>query len=169
MKYSEVREQMQDGDLLLWRGTSLIARAIQLFGERYNHASFVVITTKYDIKRVLLYEALSHGIEPTFLSVRLEKYKGTCYWLKLNKEYEGYRGALYQAANNYVGTGYDYRSLLANIFGYVSVDAEKLFCSEYIYVSGLDAGLPGLVTLIAPRPDDLLILDWWNELVEVEI
>lgn len=166
-KYSEVREQMQDGDLLLWRGNSIIAKIIQAMGEYNNHASYIITSEKYDTRRILLYEALAGGVVPTFLSARLERYNGRCWWYSLKAKYEKYRGAIYQAANNYGGTGYDYKSLFENIFGYVSLDAQKLFCSEYVYLSGIDAGLPGISTLKAPRPDDLLMLDWWMDGVEI--
>lgn len=161
-KYSEIRDKIRDGDLLLWRGNGLVARGIQTLGHQYhNHASFAFVFNKHYTKRVMLFEALVHGIEPEFLSARVNSYNGRCWWYQLDAKYEAYRPAIYQAANNYGGTGYDFKGLFKNIFSYVFVDVERLFCSEYVYAAGLDAGLPLEFGLIAPRPDDLLALGWW--------
>lgn len=160
-KYQSIRHKIKDADLLLWRGKGIIARLIQLAGEYHNHASFAIEAERHQTRRVLLYEALASGVEPEFLSARVGRYRGRCWWYPLRRKYEAYRPAIYQAANNYAGTKYDYKSLFKNIFGYVSADAERLFCSEYLYLAGIDAGLPIKFKMKAPRPDDLLALGWW--------
>jgi len=169
-KYQKIRGQIRDGDLLLWRGNGLVAKGIQRLGHQYhNHASFAFVFDKHYTKRVMLFEALAHGVEPEFLSARLERHDGRCWWYQLAAKYEAYRPAIYQAANHYGGTSYDYPGLIKNLFSYVFVDVERLFCSEYVYASGIDAGLPVEFGLIAPRPDDLLSLGWWvKEGVELD-
>ncbi len=163
MKYQSIRHKMKDGDLLLWRGKSVIARLIQLFNQHYNHASLVIEAERHHTRRVLLYEALSRGVEPEFLSARIDRYNGECWWFPLRKEYEAYRPALYQAGNSYAGTPYDYKTLFKNIFGLMPIDVEALICSEYCFVVGRDARLPCKGITKTPRPDGLLKLKWWED------
>lgn len=163
MKYATIRHKLKDCDLLLWRTNSILGRAIRYFGHlEYNHASLVVVSLKYGIRRVLLYEALAQGVEPTFMSVRLMKAKGQCYWFPLSEKWDYLRGKYYQHANRLGGTPYDYKSVLENIAGYVSADAQRLFCSEYLFVAGRDAGFPTMGVTAAPRPDGLLSFGWWS-------
>jgi len=159
--YQSYRDKIKDADLLLWRGHGTVARAIQLFGQYHNHASLIFEFYKFDTRRIMLFEALFNGVEPEFLSARLDRYSGRCWWYPLKNRFNDHRGAIYQAANNYGGTPYDYKNLFKNAFGYVSADAEKFLCSEYPYICGVDAGLPPSFGLLAPRPDDLLTLGWW--------
>lgn len=165
--YEDIRPYIGDGDLILWRGTGLVSRLIQLL-QYHNHASLAFNFEKHGAKRVILYEALYNGIEPEFFSARLSDYGyGRCWWFKLRREYDHLRPEFYRCANEFAGVHYDYTSLFKNLLGYVSVDVDRLFCSEFAYVSGKNAGLPGNLKK-APRPDDLIeLLDWWADPVEV--
>jgi len=158
--YKSLRHKLSDGDLILWRGKTPIARLIQLFGQHYNHASIIIETERHGVRRVLLYEALSHGVEPEFLSARLKRYWGEAWCYPLKPEFDQFRPAIYKAANNYAGRPYDYKALFSNIFGLVSVDVSRLLCSEFYFVCGRDGGLPCSDQMNTPRPDGLLDLGW---------
>jgi len=167
--YQNTRPYFKTGDLLLWQGNSAIAKIIQLFGNTFNHASYVINSNICGVKRILLYEALASGVKPTFLSHRLKTYNGSCFWLQLKTKFDYLRCEIYRNANVYGGVGYDFKGLFKNAFGYVSVDAEKLFCSEYIYLAGIKAGLPKGSVTKAPKPDDLIKLGWWKKPVKIEV
>jgi len=53
-----------------------------------------------------------------------------------------------------IGTPYDYSSLFKQVLSRVSVDAHRLFCSEYWYFCWQKAGVP-FSSNVAPRPGDL--------------
>ena len=132
-KYNKVRRYLNTGDLVEWRTNSLIGWMIRLrTGSHVNHSSLVV---KFDFdgcqQRRYILEANAQGIELRLLSKRLERHKGRAYWSPLKAGYNGYRDRVLGWALDKVGTEYDYGSLFKQFLGYVSVDGEKYFCSEF--------------------------------------
>jgi hypothetical protein len=93
------------------------------------------LVVKFDFdgcrKRRFILEANAQGIELNLLSKRLEKFNGSAYWSPLMKGFGGHREKILGWALDKVGTEYDYKSLLKQLIGYVSVDCERLFCSEF--------------------------------------
>lgn len=134
-RYFAVRQLIDTGDLLEWRGTGLVARGIRLFTRReVNHSSLCVrMPYGYGEPRRFMIEADRHGLEFRLISRALESYDGKVWWYQLSHEYDHLRNDIGRwafdalACNN----GYDYWSLFAQAFGRVSLDGRRYFCSEF--------------------------------------
>lgn len=74
--YLEIRNDIKDGDIILWKGTGILARSIQYFDNaKYNHISVV----KWVGKRLLNVDMWYQGIEINPLSRRMiYDYKEFC-------------------------------------------------------------------------------------------
>jgi hypothetical protein len=168
-RYSHLRDRIRTGDCVLWRTRGLVPSMIRLWSE-YTHASLVVRLDEYEglRHRVFLVEALRRGLTLTLLSHRLSGTRGGAWlfqpdglgddqiaWLRAS--------ALVNAARQ---VRYDFKGLLANVLGRVSVDARRYFCSEHVWHEWDQAGLlmPDVLTETgfrqhergkAPRPGDI--------------
>jgi len=165
--YSRHREGINSGDVILWKGTGLISRLIRFFGG-YSHASLVLRLDEFKglTDRRFILEANATGIELRILSWRVQKYSGEAWWLPLKEEYCGTREKIVTWALDQVGTPYDFHSLFKNIFGRVSADCTRYFCSEYIFLAYRTAGLVQGKT--APRPGDIAKWDIFKEPVRLK-
>ena len=153
----EIRHKIRSGDIILWKGNGFISRLIRLFTP-YSHASLVVKLDRYKglRDRVFLIEALATGLEPRLLSKRLKNYDGEAYLLQpldLNPEISEKITilALEKCAEHIT---YDFKSLIKNILGRVSLSARQFFCSEWVWWVRVQVGLADGTTK-APRPGDL--------------
>ncbi len=73
-KYIDNRDQIQKGDIILFRGNAFISRGIRwLDNAPYNHAGLVFEACG----RKLVLESTGHGVNPRFLSVVMQKEKYT--------------------------------------------------------------------------------------------
>jgi hypothetical protein len=69
-KYIDNRNQIRNGDIILFRGDAFISKGIRWLDKApYNHAAIVV--EAYGRKFVL--ESTGHGVNPRFLSVAIKK------------------------------------------------------------------------------------------------
>lgn len=76
-KYIDHRSEFQNGDLVLYRGSSLLARAIQYFDSAYyNHVGVVVKSEQFD--RLLTLDMWTEGLACVPLSRRMAGYKDFC-------------------------------------------------------------------------------------------
>ncbi len=142
-EYYKYRPGIETADLIEFKSNTLIGGAIRLVtGKPVNHTAVAIRLKRYTEERVFLLEALEMGITLNLLSRRLSNFNGEAYLLRLKTEYAIDRNPIGKAALNFVGTGYDYLSILKQITGRVSADARRLFCSEFAYLSLLDAKLP---------------------------
>jgi hypothetical protein len=149
--YMSVRHQMKTGDLLQWHSNSLIGAIIRWrTHSNVNHSSLVLRLDEYAGKedRRWTTEALEHGTVVDLLSRRLADYDGSVWWYPLRDELEGKRKSIGEKALELIGVPYDYGSIIKQIFGRVSANARRLFCSEYCYIS---YGYSGK----APTPADM--------------
>jgi uncharacterized protein YycO len=167
-KYDSIRSQIKTGDYFEWAGSGLLSKSIALFTGGFSHGSLLLYLKEYEGKenRRFILEAESSGIVLTLASHRLSEYKGKVWWYSLKKEYESYRDKVAEWALSQVGTPYDFLSVFRNIFGYVSADARRMFCTEYVYLSYKNAGLP-IPDVPAPRPGDMYDLGILNPPVEI--
>lgn len=158
--YSALRPWLRTGSIILWQGNSPLSRAIRIFS-RYSHASLVIRDLDgLDRERVFLVEALETGLELRLLSERVKDYDGRVFafrpcGLTLDREERIKSFALTECAR---GIRYDYGGLLANIFGRVSQDARRYFCSEFAAVALEQVGVNRLAPFRskrAPRPGDI--------------
>jgi len=161
--YNTVKDQMRTGDLLQWRSESIIGVLIRWRTDsEFNHSSLILKFSEYEGAEQRRYttEALEHGTVLNLLSRRLEAFKGEVWWFPLKDELNEKRQSIGEVALSLIGIPYDYKSIVAQIFGRVSADVRSLFCSEYCFVS---YGFTGE----APAPADMLKLGIFKEGVKL--
>jgi len=171
--YEAVRDQFKTGDCLAWHSNSLVGAGIRWRTVpsgipkdsplSVNHVSGVLRLKEYEglQRRVFITEALEHGTVLNLLSRRLEEFDGYVYWYPLKRSWDDQRQAIGERLLQYIGIEYDYKSIAEQIFGSVSVNVKKLFCSEYVYFS---YGFSGK----APNPYQLCKRDYFKEAVKIK-
>lgn len=168
--YYRHRPEIQSADLLQWQSKSLLGKMIRIFSPGANHSSSTLCMSYHGLEdRRWTTEALEHGLEINLLSDRLEAHNGCVWWHPLKPEHDPCRKRIAALsvlrATTRSNRGYDYDSLFKNIFGRVSADARRYFCSEFVYLNGRDCGLPlpdEWPWEQAPRPGDMPKLEWWG-------
>ena len=76
-KYDKLRDEIKNGDLLLYRGSSFLSKGIQYFDKAYyNHIG--VVWRPEDMDRVLTLDMWSAGLTCSPVSRRMEGYKDFC-------------------------------------------------------------------------------------------
>lgn len=161
--YTYYKDQMKTGDLLEWKSNTPLGFTIRAFtGQNVNHDSLVLRLTEYEglERRRWTMEALENGTVLNLLSRRLEQFDGEVWWYPLKDEWNPKRGEIGERACKMVGIPYDYPSLFKNAFTRTMADAERLFCSEYCFLSW---GLEGE----APVPGKILELGIFKEGVQI--
>ncbi len=179
--YQSHQPQLRTGDLLSWASDSAIGWLIRKFTKSdVNHSGLVIRFADYEEKngasRRFTLEAI-RGIELHLLSRRLREYKGKVYWHALQERFADKRPLLGAIALKHTGVPYDYRSLFRNALGKVSADANKLFCSEYVYLTYTKCSFTPetndsklLIQLAegkAPTPADMHKLGWWDDRIRI--
>lgn len=169
--YETIRNDMKTGDMLAWHSNSLVGTGIRWkilpsgipkdSPLSVNHTSTVLRLKEYEglQRRVFITEALEHGTVLNLLSKRLKEFKGYVYWYPLKRSWDAERQAIGERLLQYIGIEYDYKSIVEQLLGSVSVDMKKLFCSEYHYLA---LGFQGK----APNPYQLCLRDYYKEAVK---
>jgi hypothetical protein len=134
-QYLAIQPLMRTGDLIEWKGNSLISKAImQVTGNNVSHSSMVVLSkiTEEDEERRYIIEAVRYGVCWNYLSDVLNHYDGTAYWYQLKPEYDHLRSSMGSWLwNEYrCDKHYDFGGIIKRYFGKVSLDARRWFCSE---------------------------------------
>jgi hypothetical protein len=161
--YEKVRDQINTGDLLLWKSHSALGFFIRLFSKAsVNHAGLAVRLFGITWPRVFTIEALEKGVQPYFLSSRLEEFDGEVWWYPLCNEWDKFeiRQEIEERMWKHVGIKYDYPSLFKNAIRKVEADDKLLFCSEAAF---LELGFTGT----APTPGDIPGLKIFKEPVRI--
>lgn len=138
--YDDARKQIQDGDVLLYRGLSLASRVIRwVTGSPYSHAGLAVWWNG----RLMVLEAVGKGVVVTPLSANVRGYHGDVEWFasadtiapeerqrlvevaqkELGKEYATWK-AILLGIRRLLGSGIDRRDTARR--------ERKLFCSLYV-------------------------------------
>jgi hypothetical protein len=74
-KYNLNRDQIRNGDLILFRGDHMLGKLIQKFDEAYyNHIGMVFKSND----RLFILDSNANGVNPDFLSDRIKKYTDFC-------------------------------------------------------------------------------------------
>lgn len=150
--YEKVQPLIKSGDAITWRGTGLISWGISFWSYR-THASLVIRPPDYEgfKGRRWLVEAWEGEVNTRFLSNRLTAYDsgGMAWWHPLRDELEPFREGIATYVTEMVGKKYDYAGLFGNMFGRVSADARKYFCSELVGDAYRDR-IPNLVWITIP-------------------
>jgi hypothetical protein len=149
--YNAARVHIQTGDMLLWKSHSLLGALIRYFSRKpENHASQAERLVGMAGVRLFTIEALEDGVNPNYLSTRLQNFSGQVYWYALCDQWDKYdiRLEIERRLWSQVGTRYDYPSLFVNAIRHVEADDSLLFCSEAVFLA---LGFKGK----APTPGEL--------------
>ena len=133
--YDSLRPSIKTGDLVEFASTGIIGRIIMgVTGRGASHSSLVVRLPYKDNLRRYVIEAVGTGLEFKLLSDVLQNYAGSVIWYGLRKEYDDRRDAIGDWAFCELAQHkkYDFGGLFAQLWGRVSLDARKYFCSEFI-------------------------------------
>ena len=148
--YAEVRNELGDGDVVLFRGSVLASRLIRRFsGGRYSHAALVL---EWGGRWMVLQAELIEGVQAVPLSVAAARYQGEVDFYPITPEGRAKVDLpkLRQVARSALGLGYAKLDLLrfgAHLLFHLGLpryrrDPEALFCSQYVSrcfrIAGLD-------------------------------
>lgn len=138
--YSTIRLQIKDGDVLLYEGFTLPSRVIRwATRSRYSHAGVAVWWND----RLMVLEAVGHGVSVTPLSANLRHYRGHVQWFTTQKPIsQAKRREMIQFAQQELGKRYAlWKSIVLGCFilfrhGVDKRDQlrreNKLYCSWYV-------------------------------------
>jgi len=140
LSYGDIRDQVEDGDVLLFRGTIFFSRAIEKISHgAYSHCA---IAAAWGERKMLLQAELLGGIQAVPMSVAVGTYKGAVDWYKIVPEVRKTLNiaALLAEARADLGLTYATSDLLRvaahNLFGARLPDdidnPHALFCSQYV-------------------------------------
>jgi hypothetical protein len=135
-KYTELRSQMQTGDLILFSGNTFVSKCIEFFtNSKISHVGLIIKLS--DI--LYCYEVIGSGVRLIDLNYRIKTYPGICYYrsvlwfrplditdqfLKLREEFKNkkYEKDIFE----FIGSAWD------KVFGLNKRDLKYLFCSEMV-------------------------------------
>ncbi len=140
LQYGEIRDQVEDGDVILFRGTIFLSRLIErVSGGKYSHCA---IAANWGERKMLLQAELMGGVQAVPLSVAAGTYKGRVDWFKIAPEWRQRLdiAALLKEARADLGLTYATSELLRvaahTLFGAkLPNDCDNphaLFCSQYV-------------------------------------
>jgi hypothetical protein len=140
LKYGEIRDQVDDGDIILFRGTIFLSRVIEtVSGGVYSHCA---IAANWAERKMLLQAELTGGVQAVPLSVAVGTYKGRVDWYKIAPDWRRQLDipALLKEARADLGLTYAtselFRVAAHTLFGARLPDdcdnPQALFCSQYV-------------------------------------
>ena len=149
VRYDEIRDQIQDGDVILFCGTIFLSRVI----ERVSHGDYshCAIAANWGERKMILQAELVGGVQAVPMSVAVGTYKGRVDWYKIAPEARAKLdiAALLTEARADLGLAYARKELLRAaghfLFGAKLPsdpnDPNALFCSQYVERCFRRAGL----------------------------
>jgi hypothetical protein len=150
LKYGEIRDRVEDGDIVLFRGTVLLSRVI----EKVSHGAYshCAIAANWGERKMLLQAELMGGVQAVPFSVAAGTYQGRVDWYKIAPARRATLDipALLQEARADLGLTYATSELLRvaahSLFGAkLPQDCDNphaLFCSQYVERCFRAAGMP---------------------------
>jgi hypothetical protein len=140
LNYADIRGQVEDGDVLLFRGTIFFSRAIEKISHgAYSHCA---IAANWGERKMILQAELMGGVQAVPMSVAVGTYKGRVDWYKIAPAVREKlnMGTLLAEARADLGLTYATSDLLRvaahNLFGARLPDdsdnPHALFCSQYV-------------------------------------
>lgn len=163
--YPIYREYFKTGDILQWASYSMIGSVIRWRTKSdANHSSMVIRLSEWEglERRRFHTEAMERGVYPNLLSNRLKDYKGKMWWMPLKDSWDDKRQLIGERLTEVWGKAYDYKSLMWQTIGKVSIDTQQMFCSEVVdYALGFtgQAHNPGELETLGIHRDKILIYD----------
>lgn len=149
LEYSDVRDDIQDADVMMFRGEELVSRVIKAGAHSaYSHAGLVV----WWHRRAMLLDARRAGVGATPLSVGIHGYRGVVDWYRIRPEHRARADVMkiIEEAQRNLGLPYAgddlVRAALNEVAGLdLPPDCERpeaLFCSQYVARCFRVGGLP---------------------------
>jgi hypothetical protein len=138
--YEQSRSRIKNGDVLMYRGRSLVSRIIRwATGSRYSHAGLAAWWND----RLMVMEAVGRGVVVTPISKNVRSYRGSVEWFTSTEEIpDDQRLQMIEFAQRELGKEYDLRRALflglrvclqRDVNSKDKVRREKrLFCSHYV-------------------------------------
>lgn len=75
IKYNNLRNEIRNGDIALFRGDSMLSKSIQYCDSAYyNHSGLILRLGS----RLLVLDSNGDGVHPDFLSIRMDEYVDFC-------------------------------------------------------------------------------------------
>jgi len=148
-QYDAFRPFIETGDLIEFSSNGIIGKSIMaVTGRNVSHSSLVVRLPYNNSPRRYIIEAIRTGVEFQLLSDVLQHYNGSVVWYHLKKEYDPKRESIGEWAFCELAKHkkYDFGGVVAQLWGKVSLDSRKYYCSELIDAAYIEAGI------IAPDP-----------------
>jgi hypothetical protein len=140
LQYGDIRARVEDGDILLFRGTIFLSRVI----ERVSHGAYshCAIAATWGERKMILQAEIMGGVQAVPMSVAVGTYKGRVDWYKLRPEVRAKLdlAVLLSEARADLGLTYATSDLLRvaahSLFGAgLPTDCDNphaLFCSQYV-------------------------------------
>lgn len=159
-KYKLLRNEIKNGDLILYRGSSILAKGIQYFDKAYyNHIG--VVWKPEECSRLLTLDMWQEGLTCIPLSRRMDGYKDFCI-LRPKVSSEIIKSSLDSSLSEWDGSEIKYDSQLilrVAVIKKLRLDLtglgkkEKFICSEYIqhYCNLLGLETYSNINLITPE------------------
>ncbi len=138
--YGQIRGQVADGDVFLFRGRYLISKLFEKVDfSYYSHAALAV----WWGDRLMILQAEGPGIQAIPMSVAVATYPGRVDWYRLRRDelqdLEKKLAAVLVEAKSDLGLAYGFGDLLRNIWHWIAkvkladpVYPRAMFCSEYV-------------------------------------
>lgn len=144
LRYGDVRSGMKAGDVVLFRGSGPMSRAIRwLTRSPYSHAALVF---RFE-ERVYCLEAVGSGVRLALISEVLSRYHGGIDLFDVPRATEGQRRAALGFAFQQLGRLYDRRGLWRFLIAIVTGRRRRVredrawFCSELVAAAYRRQGL----------------------------
>ena len=163
-KYEEVKDQIQAGDCLFFRGNHLASQLIMAFSGPWSHAAIIV-----EMHSLLwVVEAVSPRVRIRSLPGLLHDYPGEVWWAGMKEGYSPLdiaqaTGFAISAAHQELP--YDFAGIGKMAFGPVEVHGEKVLCSELLQLAYHYGGFVKNITWIDSPADAQEKYDFLNELI----
>jgi len=138
LPYDKIRDRIQPGDILGYHRCGVGPTGIAIYEYCLTktpidccmtHVSMCVSGPEILDRKVII-EAAEGEVNVRALSSTIHLHNGRAFWYPLREELRFFRSAMDRFCWNQVGKKYDFPGLFSNIFGNVSMDAKKFFCSE---------------------------------------
>lgn len=159
-KYKLLRNEIKNGDLILYRGSSFLAKGIQYFDKAYyNHIG--VVWKPEDCERIMTLDMWQEGLTCLPLSRRMEGYKDFCILRPIVSE-EKTKASISVSLEEWEGREIKYDTdliLRVAIIKKTGIDLtgvgkkEKFICSEFVqhYCDFLGIDTYSKINLITPE------------------
>ena len=161
-KYTEIRDQIKNGDIVLYRGTGFLAKSIQYFDKAYyNHAGVVWRPEGEGIDKILTFDMWTDGLDCIPLSRRMEDYADFCI-IRPNVSQSTINSALAHVLENWEGRDINYNYMLLLRIAMIKKtgidmtglgNKNKFICSQFaqFYTDLLGESTYSNINLITPE------------------